>query len=215
MTGITRWWWVRHAPVIGVDGVIYGCEDIPCDTSDGERFTSLAAILPADAVWLTSNLSRTRDTAAAIFAAGMAGAGPRIEPDLAEQNFGRWQGRRWADVKSIGDPVYDAFWRAPAVTAPPGGESFADLIARVDAAIARLTREHAGSDIVAVAHGGTVRAAVAVALGLPPINALAVKVDTLSLTRLDHIPDGPEAGRLGGGWRVVGVNMPVVLPFER
>ena len=26
MSGLTRWWWVRHAPVVGVNGVIYGAE---------------------------------------------------------------------------------------------------------------------------------------------------------------------------------------------
>jgi len=63
---------------------------------------------------------------------------------------------------------------------------------------------HAGRDIVAVAHGGSIRAAVAHALGLAPEAALALSVDTLSLTRLDHIA-GPGAGQ---DWRVAQLNWP-------
>jgi broad specificity phosphatase PhoE len=75
---------------------------------------------------------------------------------------------------------------------------------RVQRAIHRHTATHAGRDIVAVTHGGTIRAALALALGLMPGGALGFSVDNLSLTRLDHIagPDG------AGAWRVVGVNQP-------
>jgi len=75
---------------------------------------------------------------------------------------------------------------------------------RVAAALRRLTAVHAGRDIVCVAHGGSIRAALAMALGLDPEAALAFSIETLSLTRIDHI-DGPGAGH---GWRVGMVNLP-------
>ena len=95
------------------------------------------------------------------------------------------------------------FWLAPAHAAPPGGESFVDLIRRAQAAILRLNESHAGRDIVAVAHGGTIRAALAIALRLDPEMALAFSTDNLALTRIDHI-----AQREGEAWRVGGVNLP-------
>jgi alpha-ribazole phosphatase len=55
-----------------------------------------------------------------------------------------------------------------------------------------------------VAHGGTIRAALAHALALAPEAALAFTIDTLSLTRIDRI-DGP--GR-GHGWRIGAINLP-------
>ena len=67
-----------------------------------------------------------------------------------------------------------------------------------------MTAAHDGRDIVAIAHGGTVRAAVALALGLDPEAVLALSVDTLSTTRLDHIDDDGE----GVAWRVVTINRP-------
>src|SRR6267142_1853148 len=67
----TRWWWVRHAPVRNDGGNIYGQKDIECDTSDREVFEAVAKILPRGAVWYSSNLKRTHQTAEAIWAAGL------------------------------------------------------------------------------------------------------------------------------------------------
>ncbi len=80
---------------------------------------------------------------------------------------------------------------------------------RVAPAIARLGRAHAGRDIVAVSHGGPIRAALALALGLEPERALAIAVDNCALTRLDHIagPAGSHAPGSEGVWRVVLVNL--------
>ena len=52
---------------------------------------------------------------------------------------------------------------------------------RVGAAIERATTKHEGGDIVAVAHGGTIRAAIAIALGLPPRGGFAFMIDNCSL----------------------------------
>jgi len=206
----TRWWWVRHAPVPGHLGRLYGAMDVDCDTSDAAAFRVLAARLPEDAVWVTSPLKRTAQTMAAIAdAAGFSLPDPIVADDLAEQNFGLWQGLKWGDMDAADPEAYRAFWTDPTRSAPPGGESFADLIARTRKAIERLTAEHAGQDIVSIGHGGTIRAAVAVALGLDPAAAMAVVVDNLSLTRLDHVA----AGLLGGHdglWRVECVNVPAL-----
>lgn len=206
----TRWWWVRHAPVTENRGCCYGQTDFPCETADSAGFQSLAKRLPAEAVWVATPLRRTHMTAAALVEAGLAGPYPipgpgiAIEPDLIEQHFGAWQGRSYDELAAERGPDWHRFWLAPAHETPPGGESFVALTGRVHAAIARLTEQHAGRDILAVAHGGTIRAALALALGLAPETALAFAVDNLSLTRLDHI-----AGRDGGAqWRVATVNQP-------
>jgi alpha-ribazole phosphatase len=198
----TRWWWIRHAPV-NDGGRIYGHRDVPADVSDAAAFAVLARWLPREAVWVTSHLQRTAQTARALEAAGADFAEPHVVPDLAEQNMGDWQGEIRAEIiAKHGDPR--GFWLAPAETTPPGGESFADLCVRVASAIERLSAEHAGRDIVAVTHGGTIRAALGHALGLAPAAALAFTTDNLALTRIDHAP-----ARAGGEatWRVVTVNL--------
>jgi broad specificity phosphatase PhoE len=65
----------------------------------------------------------------------------------------------------------------------------------------RVSGEVAGgrqaSRSVLVVHAGTLRATLAIALDLSPDAALRFVIDSLSLTRIDH---------LDGGWRVVAVN---------
>jgi broad specificity phosphatase PhoE len=187
-------------------GRIYGQGDLPCDCGDAATFAALAAALPVDAVWVTSNLIRTRQTAEAILAADpakFAGVAPSALAELAEQHLGAWQGldrKAFYAERRVGT---HALWFGPADERPPGGESFVDLIERVAPAIARLNAEHRGRDIVAVTHGGTIRAAVGLALGLTPQGALAFATDNCSLTRLDCLSTGDSRPHL---WRVVAVN---------
>jgi len=198
---VTRWWWIRHAPVPNPEGRCYGQNDRDCDVSDNDSFAGLCSMLPPGAVLVTSDLLRTRKTAAAIAAAGLTLPEPIAEPTLREQSFGDWQGMRYEDIWAARGARHP-YWLAPAYERPPSGESFADLLARLAPTVHRLTREHAGRDIVSVGHGGTVRAALAIALGIHADTALAFTVENLSLTRIDHI--GESSG--GGHWRVVTVN---------
>ena len=205
----TRFWWVRHAPVAH-GGRIYGQTDLSCDCSDTALFTRLAEKLPRKATWVTSNLRRTHETAAAIIHAGLPGPqqipGPGAIglPELAEQHFGEWQGLTYEELQDSRAGDFHRFWHAPAHEVPPGGESFVAVIDRVSRAIHRLIETQSGGDIIAVAHGGTIRAALALALDLDPEAALAFTIENCSITRIDRI-DGPG---MGHGWRVVRVNQP-------
>lgn len=204
---VTRWWWVRHAPV-NSGGRIYGAADVDADCSDPSLFRGLAARLPEPAIWVTSHLRRTHQTAEAIFEQrGDGAARPSLQqdPELGEQSFGDWQGLTYAECEESRGKGMETFWLAPAEETPPNGESFAALVERVSAAIRRLTEQHRGADIVAVTHGGTIRAALSLALKLPPAQVLAFSIDNCSLTRIDHIPSEHEPG--GEAWRVAGVNV--------
>src|SRR4051812_12517944 len=68
-------------------------------------------------------------------------------------------------------------------------------------AVDRHTDAFRGRDIVAVAHGGSIRAALAIALSLDPQAVLAFAVENCSLTRLDYFE-----GQSGSGWRIGTVN---------
>ncbi|NIA68099.1 histidine phosphatase family protein [Pelagibius litoralis] len=200
---MTRWWWVRHAPVIGQDGRIYGNRDVACDCSDTAVFRGLAHQLPEDAAWVVTPLSRTRQTAAAIADHYRAAPAFEVEPHLAEQDFGAWQGMTYAELDAQREGSWHRFWLAPAEETPPGGESFAAVYARVAAAVGRLNERFSGGDIICVSHGGPIRAALGHALGLTPEAALAFAVDNCALTRLDHFA-GNDGG--SGSWRVALVN---------
>ncbi|OUS11325.1 hypothetical protein A9Q97_07345 [Rhodospirillales bacterium 47_12_T64] len=184
----TRWWWIRHAPVTENNGTIYGNQDLNCDCSNKDAFKALASIVPKNAVWVTSNLKRTKQTAEAVQAEMTTFDFPAFieAPELQEQSFGDWQGMTHKELGEIRGDAWHRFWLAPAAEAPPSGESFEALIHRVSKAIDELNEAHKGKDIIAVTHGGTIRAAVAKALDLTPEKALGLTVGNLSLTRLDH-----------------------------
>lgn len=197
--GATRWWLLRHAPVPCPYGRIYGRLDVACDTSEDEAFQALARNIPVNPVLVESGLIRCRQTAGALEAAGLLLPPPIVEPDLAEQDFGRWQGRSWSDLEAAKDPDLAEFWRDPAGTAPPGGESFSALMARVSCALYSIGSAQAGRDILAIVHAGTIRAALALALDLKPAQALRFAIKPLSLTRIDFLSEG---------WRVEMVGAP-------
>lgn len=197
---VTRWWWVRHAPVRSDGGNIYGQFDIECDTGDREVFEAVAKILPRAAAWYSSNLQRTHQTAEAIWATGFPRpANMAHEAAFAEQNLGKWQGMNRAAFLASRPP--GSHWFAAIDEPAPGGESFMDLYNRTCNAIQRITASEAGRDVIAVGHGGTIKAAVGLALGGLPERGLAFDIDNCSVTRLDHFAAGDRSV-----WRLPMVN---------
>ncbi|HEX3066697.1 MAG TPA: histidine phosphatase family protein [Dongiaceae bacterium] len=196
----TRWWWIRHAPVVGHSGRIYGQDDVDCDCGNAALFAQLAGRLPTDALWITTPLRRTKLTAAALQQAGAPKpAGEREEVAFLEQHFGEWQGLSYDEFAILRDGVAHRFWHAPASERPPQGESFAEVVERVARAVEAISAAETGQDIVVVAHGGSIRAALAHALAIDPERALGFAIDNCSLTRLDHFTGE-------GAWRVGSVN---------
>jgi len=198
----TRLFLIRHALVEpSARATLYGSMDVAlCDLAlrqEAALYRWLAYRLPRPAHWVTSSLSRTRATAAAIFAAGYPEAPLEEEPDLAEQHLGEWQGITHEELtERLRHPPHP-FWPHGAEEKPPGGESFAEVQARVAPVMERLVEQHRGEDVVIVAHGGSIRAALAHALGLTPHQALVFSIKNLGLTRLE---------KHGADWRVAAVN---------
>ncbi len=193
---------IRHALVEpSARTVMYGSMDVAlCDLALREEAVSyrwLAHRLPSPARWVVTPLSRTRATAAAIFAAGYPETPLAVERDLQEQDLGEWQGLSHERFAELVRHKPHPFWPHGAEEKPPGGESFADVVARVGPVLERLASTHDGEDVVIIAHGGSIRAAIAHAMGLTGHQALVFSIKNLSLSRLEkHGPD----------WRVAAVN---------
>jgi broad specificity phosphatase PhoE len=199
---VTRFWLIRHALVEeNARLILYGTLDVElCPATLVEQapmYRALAAHLPQPAHWVVTPLSRTSRTAGAIFAAGYPEQPLEVEPRLMEQALGEWQGLAHAELPPRLSAPPHAFWPLSGEERPPGGESIADVIARTGPALEELAVTHGDQDVVIVAHGGTIRAAVAHALGIGADNALHLAIQNLSLTRLE---------RHQAAWRVVCVN---------
>lgn len=168
---------IRHAPV-ALPGRLCGRTD-PEAAVDARSAAALAQRLGPVAAVVASPARRCVATATALW------PGATVEHDarLWEQDFGTMDGAALADLPDLG-PLTLANLAAHRW---PGGESFAEMAARVTPALADLSRRD--GPIAVVAHAGTVRAALALALGAVP-TALAFEVAPLSVTRLLAHPGG-------------------------
>ena len=199
---MTRFWLLRHALVEPTArAVLYGRMDVDlCEPSLQEQVPSYRAIakrLPRGAAWVVTPLSRTVKTAEAIQRAGYPATEPTVEPGLIEQDLGEWQGLPHAELPSrLSEPAH-AFWPLGATETPPGGESMDHVVARVGTALEQLAETHEGRDVVAISHGGAIRAALAHATGTDARAVLHFAIQNLSLTVIE---------RFTNGWRVVCVN---------
>jgi len=178
---------------------MYGSLDVDSDTSDTALFKGVAARLPENAVWFTSPLKRTHQTAQALIDNGI-GAGDMLQDnDIVEQDFGDYNGLTHEELFALRNDAYLGFWPLPPEQQAPNGESFSMLRQRVERFIDRVIDSHHGKDIVCVAHRGTILAALQIALNLPLRNSVSFDVGNVSLTRLTFHSDIPEGGPQ---WRV-------------
>lgn len=176
---MTTWWWVRHGPTHEKSFV--GWRDVPADLSDTERLARLNTYLPQDAVLISSDLVR------AVTTANRLDQGRQRLPhahELREFNFGLWDGMGFADVAERDPDLSRAFWENPGDVAPPEGESWDQVAARVAPCVARISERFAGRHIIAVAHIGVILTQIRIAAGVSAKDALAHKIDNLSVTRI-------------------------------
>ncbi|MHA6345031.1 histidine phosphatase family protein [Roseivivax sp. CAU 1761] len=164
---------VRHAPT-DPPGRLCGRTDAGARI-DPARLAPLKARLAPVRLWASSPARRCTATAAALGAPAAA-----RDARLWEQDFGAEDGLPFAALPDLG-PLSGA---ELAARVPPGGESFAAACARIAPALRDWAARaaEAGGAAVLVAHAGTVRAALALAIGAPG-PALAFEVAPLSVSR--------------------------------
>lgn len=108
---------------------------------------------PADFAFISSPLSRASETMEIVRAAlGLPAEGYAVEPCLSELSFGRWEGMTYQDIGAADYPALVVRERDKWNFKAPGGESYADLLARV-----RLWHAAVTGDIIVTAHGGVAR----------------------------------------------------------
>jgi alpha-ribazole phosphatase len=178
---------VRHArPEAAYVGRLIGATDPPLDAAGAGQARALADRIRrlAPGRCYCSPLARCRQTAAAI-------AGPlpvEIDAELREIDFGRWENRRFDDLKVEEPELVDRWAAFEFDFAFPGGESLRNFLARVRQAADRLARDPADT-VLAVTHGGAIRAIICHLLGLEPQNYVLFEVDYAAPVVL-HLFDG-------------------------
>ena len=176
---------IRHAPALH-GGALAGRRDVGADLGNGAALAALRTRLGAAERVISSPAQRCVQTTAALF--------PDIsfaqDPRLWEQDFGAWEGVPFDALPDLGPLSRTEL----AAHRPPGGESFADLCARVWPALQEIA---AGGDAVIIAHAGVIRAGLAQAVATLPAG-MAFEIAPLSVTELRLIA--------GHGWSIAHVN---------
>ncbi len=171
---------VRHAATSATRAAAFPIDE-PLDERARADAASLAARLPSHEELLCSPALRCVQTAEA---AGLPD--PRLDPSLAECDFGDWAGRTLADLHEA-DPEAAAAWMTDPAACPHGGESLARFAKRVAVWLDDQARRD--GRVVAITHGGVVKAAVVHALEAPPQAFWRIDCAPLSITEL-HAHDG-------------------------
>lgn len=111
---------------------------------------------------VSSPLRRARQTAEYVSAAIDLDA--EIDGGFVEADFGEWEGLSFAEARARA-PELHARWLNDPTAAPPHGESFDDVFARVATARRNLVARHKGETIVVVSHVNPIKAVIADAIG--------------------------------------------------
>ena len=167
-----------------------GRSDVPL-TDVGVQQAAAAAKRLASAglgAIVTSPLLRAVQTAQEVAAA--TGAAVVTDDGFRETDFGAWEGRTFAEVQERW-PIELAAWLADPEAAPPGGESFADVSARVTAGLDRVLAARPGQTVLVVSHVTPIKTLVAAALLAPPAALYRMHLDVAALSEIDWYADGP------------------------
>jgi probable phosphoglycerate mutase len=173
---------IRHGETAwSLSGQHTGTTDLPLTENGRQVARKLSAVLARQtfAAVFVSPMKRARDTCAL---AGLADPA-RVERDLVEWNYGAYEG---LTPKQIHE-------RAPGWVVfrdgCPGGETPAEVGARVDRVIARVCAVQ--GDVALFAHGHVLRVLAARWIALPPSAGQHFLLDTGTVCVLGHYGDIP------------------------
>jgi broad specificity phosphatase PhoE len=169
---------VRHGETLhNVNRITQGWSDSELSDRGREQVLHLAERLKSmqPTALYSSPLGRAMSTAQAI--ADATGLEIVQLDDLREMNYGRWEGRAFADIRAQDEDIYRR-WIADEDCPCPEGESHADVRRRMMRVFETLNRETVNSErAVVVAHGTAIRIGATALLNLPLMSAMRFAQD--------------------------------------
>ena len=139
-----------------------------------------------------SPLLRTRLTGRAI--AKPHGTRLRLREELADLDFGSMAGRRWEEIRTREPALYQDWRQGGSAFRFPGGESLAELQARVVRFLGQVVQKHDGKTVLVVTHDAVVRCMASMALGRGVTLPADLNIPPASVSEFEA---------WGGGCRVV------------
>lgn len=157
---------VRHAQTdSNATGRFQGWTDVMLNEYGLSQARLVAGCLSNETIDViyTSPLKRTKATAALI--ASRHNLTPLVLPDLAEINYGEWEGQSREEVKAKWPELLWKMRNDSTGAAIPGGESFADFYARSNEAFRQVCSMEQGKKVIVVSHSGVIQAIILNILG--------------------------------------------------
>ncbi|MEV7500532.1 bifunctional RNase H/acid phosphatase [Streptomyces sp. NPDC093018] len=143
---------------------------------------------------LASPLARTRETAEIV--AARLNLDVVVEDGLRETDFGAWEGLTFGEVRDRYPDDLNAWLADPAARPTGGGESFAEVAARIAVTQDELVTAHAGRTVLLVTHVTPIKTLVRLALGAPPESLFRMELSAASLSAVAYYADGNASVRL-------------------
>jgi broad specificity phosphatase PhoE len=151
-----------------------------------------------------SDITRAWETAQII--GDTLGLTPQPMPELREIDVGRWEGLTPEQLYRQFPDHMQEYERDPARTVRLGGESYAQLQERALVALQRIQETHQYDEtILAVSHGGTIRALLCHVIGLDLGYFGRMWLDNGSLTELRYGKHGWRLYRLNDAAHLEGI----------
>lgn len=174
-TAVTHLHLLRHGVVdTGGRRRAYGITDAPLSAEGIRQAEALieyaVEALPRPDGILSSDLGRC--TAIARPLAERLGVPLVCTPTLREQDMGEWEWRSWEELTLLDEQRIRDYWEDYLNTTPPGGESFADMVARITDWWAAEKDRLWGRRWIVVGHIGVIRSLLCHLFSHPPDQAL-------------------------------------------
>jgi 2,3-bisphosphoglycerate-dependent phosphoglycerate mutase/probable phosphoglycerate mutase len=185
---------VRHGQtLLNKAGRYQGRNDSPLTDYGQQQVAALARRLrriPFE-VALVSPTGRARATAQTVLE-GRAAAVLEVDaPGWAETGHGRWEGLTYREVLARFRDEAQARFASGAEGKPAGGESLAEVAARVGAAWADLLQRYPGGRVLVVTHATPIQLVLCATSRLPISEHWRWRIDLGSVTCLDVYGAGP------------------------
>ena len=167
-----------------------GRSDVPLTDVGVDQAIAAAKRLASAGIGVIVSSPLQRATRTAQEVAEVTGAPVVTDEGFRETDFGAWEGLTFAEVRQKW-PAEMTAWLADSAVAPPGGESLAEVSARVTDALHRVLAGRERQTILIVSHVTPIKTLVAAALLAPPAALYRMHLDVAALCEIDWYADGP------------------------
>ncbi len=173
---------IRHGEVNGRVHVLRGRNDEALSETGAQQLCEIAEIIQPDVMTVVSSPLQRCIAFARAFS-DQRQLPLHIIDDLREIDFGDWENLTLAEAQARDPECFHAFQHDTENWQPPNGERYSLFRHRVQQALQQIIKLNA-SHVLAITHGGVIRALLADCLQLSPASAARIGIPLAGLCHL-------------------------------